>query len=341
MLPGSKPELVGLTQPADPSKLAALVAKAGHGLVTRTVGGWTAIADSTSALDALTNATTTLAQDSTYVEATSRLAGDALVRAYANGTEAQQLLGSLRGTTPSMPAKLEWASADVVAGSDGLKLEAFAQTTAPAPAVYSAQLPSEIPSGALVVVDFQANGDASVPSSLSKLPKQLQELLATLRPALGGETGIYVSAGLPPTVTLVTHPADPQAAYTAIDGAVASLASKGGIFSVIKPPLPYAVVDGALVVSTSTGGIQGYSSSGDKLSSDPVFEEAEQASGLAPGQTNGFVYVNLKDALPLVQAFGPMAGITVPSGLDALQTFTAFGGSSGRLTTGTVFLEIK
>src|SRR5665213_517594 len=67
VLPGSPPELVALTQPADPSKLTALVANAGHGLVMRAVGGWTAIAGSTPALDALTNATATLAQDATYV----------------------------------------------------------------------------------------------------------------------------------------------------------------------------------------------------------------------------------------------------------------------------------
>jgi hypothetical protein len=325
VLPGAKPELVGLTQPADPSKLAALVAKAGHGLVTRTVGGWTAIADSTSALDALTNAMSALAQDSTYIEATSKLAGDALVRAYVKG---------------AAPAKLQWASAEVVAESNGLKLQAFAQTTAP-PAVYSAQLPDEIPSGALAVVDFDANGDASALPAATKLPKELQALLATLRPALGGETALYVSGGLPPSVTLVTHPADPQASYTAIDQAVASLASKGGIFSVIKAPLPYAVVDGALVVSTSTLGIQDYRAAGGKLSADPAFEEAEQASGLAPGQTTGFAYVNLQGALPLVQMLGPLAGIKVPAGLGALGTLTAFGGRSGQLTTGTVFLEIK
>ena len=140
VLPGSTPELVGLTQPADPSKLAALVAKAGHGLVTRTVGGWTAIADSTAALDALTNATGTLAQNDTYVEATSALAGDALVRAYANGPEAQQLLESLRGATPSTPAKVQWASADVVAESGGLKLQALREDSPPAPpsAAYAA-----------------------------------------------------------------------------------------------------------------------------------------------------------------------------------------------------------
>jgi Protein of unknown function (DUF3352) len=341
LLPGPKPELVGLTQPADPSKLAALVAKAGHGLVSRTVGGWTAIAASASALDALTNATATLARDDTYVEATSHLAADALVRAYANGAEAQQLLASLRGTAPAAPAKLVWASAGVVAGSDGLELETFARTSEPAAAAYAAQLPDEIPSGVLAVVDFQAAGAAAVPPASSKLPQALQQLLAKVGPALGGETALYVTAGLPPAVTLVTHPADPRAAYAAIDGAIASLAGGGGIFSVIKPPLPYAVVDGALVVSTSTAGIQAYGAAGPKLSADPAFEEAEQASGLAPGRTTGFAYADIGDALPLVQALGPVAGITVPSGLGALRTLTAFGGASGDLATGTVFLEIK
>jgi Protein of unknown function (DUF3352) len=324
LLPGTKPEVVALTQPADASKLAALVAAAGHGLVTRTVSGWTAIADSTAALDALTNATTTLAQNGTYVAATSSLAGDALVRAYAAPTQAQQLT---------------WASADVIATSGGLKLQTFAQTTAPLPST-ATQLQTEIPSGVLAVADFQADTGAALPAAVTKLPQQLQTLLASVRTAIGGETAVYVSAGLPPSVTLITHPADPQAALTVIDQAVASLSAKGGIFSIIHGPLPHATVDGALVVSTSQLGIAGFGS-GASLAADPSFTAAMAAAG-APQQTTGFAYVDLKTAIPLVESLASLAGAKLPaslqgSGLASLQSLTAF--SAG--PSFTVYLALK
>jgi hypothetical protein len=324
LLPGTKPQLVALTQPADPSKLAALVAAAGHGLVTRTVAGWTAIADTTAALDALTNATSTLAQNSTYVMATSNLAGDALVRAYAAPTQVQ---------------RLTWASADVVATSGGLKLQTFAQTTAPLPST-ATQLQTEIPAGVLAVADFQADTGAALPSAVTKLPQQVQALLAGVRTALGGETAVYVSAGLPPSVTLVTHPSDPQAALTVIDQAVASLAAKGGIFSIIHGPLPHATVDGALVVSTSQLGVAGFGS-GTALAADPAFTAAMAAAG-APSQTTGFAYVDLETAIPLVESLASLAGAKLPaslqgSGLDSLQSLTAF--STG--SSFTVYLALK
>jgi hypothetical protein len=324
LLPGTKPELVALTQPADPSKLAALVAAAGHGLVTRTVAGWTAIADSTAALDALTNATTTLAQNSTYVAATSSLADDALVRAYAAPTQAQQL---------------KWASADVVASGGGLKLQAFAQTTAPPPTA-ATQLQNEIPGGVLAVADFQADTGVPLPAEVTKLPQEVQAMLAGVRTAIGGETAVYVSAGLPPTVTLVTHPADPSAALTVIDQAVAALSAKGGIFSLIHGPLPHATVDGALVVSTSQQGVAGFGS-GASLAADPAFTAAMAAAG-APQQTTGFAYADLQTAIPLVESLASLAGAKLPpslqgSSLASLESLAAF--STG--TSFTVYLALK
>jgi hypothetical protein len=324
LLPGTTPQLVALTQPADPSKLAALVTAAGHGLVTRTVAGWTAIAESTAALDALTNATTTLAQNSTYVAATSSLADDALVRAYAAPTQLPQL---------------KWAAADVVATGGGLKVQTFAETTAPAPTAPT-QLQTKIPAGVLAVADFQADTGAALPAAVTKLPQQAQALLAGVRTALGGETAVYVSAGLPPSVTLVTHPADPQAALAVIDQAVASLSAKGGIFSILHGPLPHATVDGALVVSTSQLGIAGFGS-GAALSADPAFTTAMAAAG-APAQTTGFAYVDLKTAIPLVESLATLAGAKLPpslqtSGLSSLHSLTAF--STG--SSFTVYLALK
>ena len=53
--------------------------------------------------------------------------------------------------------------------------------------------------------------------------------LSKLAAALGGETAFYISPGEPiPTFTLVTQPADPQAAADALDKAFAGLGSGAG-----------------------------------------------------------------------------------------------------------------
>lgn len=364
VLPGTKPQLVGLTQPKDAAKLDALVTKLGHGLVTRTVGGWTAIADTGSALDAL-GSSPSLAQDNTYGEATAKLAGDALVKAYANGTEAQQLLATLHaGSAGQQPASspLQWAAADLVAESDGVKAEVFARTAAPTAAQpqptapYAAQLPDEIPAGALLVADFQADPSALQGARTSNLPKPLAQLLQAhpnllgeAAQVLGGESALYVSPGLPiPSATLVTSPQDPAAAVRAlpdlVDALHQALGAAGGKrlpLDLANLPLYHAVHGGQLVVSTSQQAIADFESGGGaRLSADGTFQEARQASAM-PAQTTGFVYANVKDALPLLQTLGPLAGFTVPTGLEPLRTLTAYGTRSGDTASYTLFLEAR
>src|SRR5712691_10668563 len=87
VLPGK--QIVGLTQPKDDAKLAALAKT--HDLRTRTIGSWTAIAKTPAELDTVANATTHLADNNLFVAAMNRLPSDALVRAYASAQEAQQL----------------------------------------------------------------------------------------------------------------------------------------------------------------------------------------------------------------------------------------------------------
>ena len=59
MLPGK--QVVGFTQPQDSAKLDALAKK--HGVQTRTIGDWTAIAKTSATLDTVANATTHLADN--------------------------------------------------------------------------------------------------------------------------------------------------------------------------------------------------------------------------------------------------------------------------------------
>jgi hypothetical protein len=367
VLPGEK--TVVFLQPSDREKLAALAKK--HHLVQRATGGWTALAASEATLDAVASATSHLANDPRFVAAMNLLPGDALVRAYARGVDMSRLLEVIPGQLQTrvlpprakfrlQPAKkgastygfarqeFRWLAVALTSSGDGLKLQGFAPSAglaAPGPprfaavpvAPYAAALVDEIPSGALAVVDFQVprGGFELMP----KLPVQLGRLFGPdlrdlpneLDTVLGGESAVYVRAGLPiPEITLVTQPADTTTASTTLDELLASL-PKGSPLD--RFPLHRAVIGGQLVVSTTQRGIDDFRSGGAKLSADPAFLEAKKQSGM-PDETTGFVYANARNALPLLA----LAGVTLPAGLPQLGTVAVFGAVFGGGTaTGSSF----
>jgi hypothetical protein len=364
-------QIVGLTQPKDGAKLTALAAK--HGLRTRTIGAWTAIAKTAAALDALTNAKSHLADNALFTAAMDRLPGNALVRAYASPAEAQQLLAAIPGVeeTIAVPngvhyrlkasvatdprvnvgtTDFRWIAAAVTSTSDGLKVEAFAKSnglTAPAPPryiqhptpPYTSALIDEIPAGALAVVDLKvAQG---MFENLPKLPAALTKLFGStgaelpvqLDTLLGGETAIYVRPSLPtPEVTLVTQPTDTVAASIALDQIQAEL-PPSNMLSGLK--LYRTILGGQLVVSTTQRGLDALRSGGPKLSTDPSFLAAQKQSGMG-AETTGFVYANVKDALPLLA----LAGVKLPAGLPSLGNFMAYGGATADESTFTAFLGV-
>jgi hypothetical protein len=365
-----KPLLVGLTQPGDQAKLDAMLKKLDQGLVSAQIGGWTAFSDSQAALDAVQGATAKLADNNTYRAAIAKLSADSLVRAYANGTEAQQLLDSLGAQAQSPDATgipFAWASADLVASGDGVRVNGYSRDGAlvgvaanrrPIPTQpYASSLVDEIPSGAILVADspvaldqFQSSGTLRPNSPLEKLfGTNAATLASQLDAILGGESALYVRPGLPiPEVTLVTQPTDTAAATRALGDVLQALkqaaGAKAGGFNLGSIPIVHAVTGGQLVVSTSQQGLADFQSAGPKLSSDPSFKAAQQASNM-PAQTTGFLYVNLASALPLLQTVGPFLGLKLPATLQtdagALRTLTAYGTRTGDEAAFTVFLQVK
>ncbi len=361
--------LVGLTQPGDQSKLDALLKKLDQGLVSAQIGGWTAFSDNQAALDAVQGATAKLADNNTYRAATAKLSVDALVRAYANGTEAQQLLDSLGTQAQSAGATgvpFAWASADVVASGDGVRVNGYSRDGSlsgvsayrrPVPTQpYASSLVDEIPSGAILVADFPVapgqleSVDRAGPNGpLEKLfGADAATLASRLDAILGGESALYVRPGLPiPEVTLVTQPSDTAAATRALGDVLQALkqaaGAQAGGFNLGNIPVVHAVTGGQLVVSTSQQGLADFQSAGPKLSSDPSFKAAQQASNM-PDQTTGFLYVNLASALPLLQTIGPFLGLNVPSTLQtdagALRTLTAYGTRNGDEAAFTLFVQV-
>jgi hypothetical protein len=369
VLPGK--QVVAFTQPKDAAKLATLATK--HGAKTRVLGGWTAIAKTAAALDTVANATSHLADNALFAEAMNRLPSDPLVRAYANGQEASKLLASIPGAleTTFAPAHVRyrlsnkpsarfnvatmnfrWVAADVTSTSAGLKVEAFTRTDGltapgapryivhPAPP-YVPALVDEIPSGALAVLDFQVTPGTF--ENLDQLPAALTQLLGAqnanalplqLDTLLGGETAIYVRPALPiPEVTLVTQPTDTATASTTLDTLLAELPSTS-MFSKLK--LYRTTIGGQFVVSTTQQGLDAFRGGGAKLSADPSFLAAKKQSGMGDTTTTGFVYANVKAALPLLA----LAGVKIPAGLPSLGTFMAYGGQTATESSFTAFLGV-
>jgi hypothetical protein len=371
-LPGSPPQHVVLTQPHDPAKLHALLARAGAGLVSRTVGGWTAISKSADALASLGHVTATLAGSTAYESAMAQLSGDALVRAYVDGAYAQRALSAVPGQVTATrtpvptrsfgasknvrafaPERFAWGAAELEAVHDGLRLEAF---TRAAPATrqsagnalllqlrtspYTSFLVDEIPADALLVADWQAGPTGFEDAPASQLPPWLQALRATsptllqdLEGVLGGETALYVRPGLPlPEVTLVTQPAETDQAVASLPQVLDEL--KAAIPMLAQVTVHHAVVGGQLVLSTSEQGIASFLASGPKLGDDSTFQAATKAAGM-PQQTTGFVYANLQDALPLV-------GSALKLGdLGALHALVAYGARDGAQSSYTAFLDVQ
>ena len=363
-------EVVAFTQPQDGAKLAALATK--HGSKTRVIGAWTAIAKTDAALNTVANATAHLADNTLFDEAMNRLPSGALVRAYANAQEAQQLIGSIPGAleTSLAPPRVHyrlsnknpsrvniattnfrWAAAAVTSTTDGLKVEAFTRTnglTAPgAPRYivhptppYVSALTDEIPSGALAVVDFQVT--QGMFENLQQLPAPLVTLFGAANAAalplqldtlLGGETAIYVRPSLPvPEVTLVTEPTDTTVASSTLDSLLAELPSTS-MFSGLK--LYRTTIGGQFVVSTTQRGLDDFRGGGAKLSADPSFLTAKKQSGMG-NETTGFIYANVKDALPLLS----LAGVKLPAGLPSFGTFMAYGGQGNAESSFTAFLGV-
>ena len=94
--------------------------------------------------------------------------------------------------------------------------------------------------------------------------------------------------------------------------------AQGKVFAYPEDDLTiYAVVgDGKVLVSNSRARLEDALGDGKKLSDDAVYQEALDASS-APDETSGFVYVNLKLALPLLFGSGRMSESDSPEAISA------------------------
>ncbi len=378
-LQGTNGNAVAITKPSDPAKLKALLDKldsSGKKAVTQQVGDWTLASDSQAALDkgAAAHSGSALTDNATFKEAMGELPGDALAKVWLDGatlTKLAKTRAAGSGGVPTVPGlgNLVSLAVALTPQSDGVSLQAISKTDKPITLVaqYSSKLVSQVPSGVLAYLSFDGldkainalAGTAAVKAQLGQIESQLGVSLAELAPLFAGEGALYVRQGVPlPEITLVLQQADEATARTTADKLFARLAPalngqiltttvagvsvkqiKGDSFSVY-----YAVFDGKLVVSDSTTAFTGLKDSGDKLTDDSLFKSAKDAAGM-PDSNAGFLYVNLKDTVPLIEnlitSFGGKLDPSVQPNLEPLQSLLFYSTIDGPKATVAGFVGIQ
>lgn len=329
-LPSSGPsDAVLLTQPKDAAKLNSSVSS---GTVHTVVDGWTVYANSQATLKKFEAERSggTLNDEKAFQDAYGGLPSDALAKAYINGSVIEQRLQkslaqsnlSLSTTVSSQSGKLESLSAALVPEQAGVKLHLNANGNLPgSPSTFSPELPSQLPSGALVYVSF-SDLESSLRTALSRAAQLYPQLDATraqletlggfsvdkdLLPLFAGEGGVAVYPGLKqPTLDVVFKISDPAEAKKVLSGItkLARLAKSVKVTSVKgvtqfqtkTATISVALLNDLLVVTNQAASLAQIQGATVTLADDPVYLQAVKDSSL-PSKTSGFVYVNTPLAL--------------------------------------------
>ena len=368
-------KVVALTKPDDPSRLKALVAKlnakdsSGKPAVYREVGGWYALSDSQAAIDlALAGDGASLADDSTFTDAFAKLPTEALVKAYVNGhqlsgliTNAAKKSGNPLGGQYAQLAKLDSLSASVTAENDGVRVEGAVKGSGAGDLVgggnYDSKLLENAPGDALAFLSFR--GGKGLASSLQGVGLPLELALGIspddLAALLENEVGVYVRPGIGiPEITLAVDSSDVQSGLATLDKLATKLAGLSGgklsssgddkTLTLDGVAIHYGSADGKIVITNAATGVAGYGTSGEKLADSADFREAKSAAGM-PDSNGGFLYVDLKDAIPMLLGLAGLSGHqpspVVTENLRPLRSLLAWSEGSGDTRTFDLFLEIK
>jgi hypothetical protein len=374
---------VVLTKPDDADKYKELVKKlnasdtSGKPAVYREVNGWYALSDSQAKIDATLKpqGEVPLSDNGTFKEALGKLPDDALAKAYVNGPELARAAGEAarqNGSSfdPSAVGldKLEFISASLSAENDGLRVHGAAQgagTSALGKGDYSSKLLGGVPGDALAFLTFQGGGSADQLQKLQSRPeiqrleRQLGVSFADLLDLFRNEVAFYVRPAIGiPELTLALTTDDQSRALATLDRLADRLAPLAGgrVRSGEQGGHPVKTVDfgqfavhyGGLgdkvIITSGVNGIADYAASGQRLPDSADLKDARAAAGM-PDTTGPFTYVDLKNAIPLIEGLAGLAGETpsseVTENLRPLRSFLAWTTGSGDSRTFDAFLEIK
>lgn len=375
-------QVVVLLQPDDQAAFERLVAKSSDPLVTREIEGWQAVSDQEEWLDRFEAGLddSRLGESDDFQEAMGDLDEGALVRFYASGEVLQAEaavdpeLGAFLGdggvSAVGFAARAE--DGGVRLDGTGVLTDDFAGTFSTDP--YEPSLPEEVP-GDVLAYFSSGNLEGVISGYRDMLAEAVPELETQLgmaegvlgvsleediAPLFSEEVAVYVRpAALVPELTLVTRVDGEEEAVGTVDSLVEGAAAFGapvgsalrtevdGI-EVREVPLSpqssmfYAAFDGLLVVTSSRDGIAELREDDGRLADEEAFREATDRAGL-PDETEGFGYVDLGDALPLLLGFATLGNAAVGEAdeyLDPLESLVFYGDEDGDTASFTVFLGI-
>ncbi len=366
--------VVGLTKPRDAGKFKDLVKKlnatdtSGQPAVYREVKGWYAISDSQAHISqALKSGGKSLSGESTYTEALGKLPSSALAKAYVNGAQLAKLIhqyskgrGSGLAGAASGLDKLDFVSASVSAENDGVRMKGAVQGSGASALAgsgdYHSKLLGDVPSDALAFLTFRTGKGlgSALQSASAPLQYALGISVGDLVGLFANESALYVRPGaVIPEITLLLQPKSTTSALATLDKLARRVARatggtvKGGAEKTInfgQFAVHYGAKGNKVVITNAATGVAQVGSSGDKLTDSADFKEAKAAAGL-PEANGGFVYLDLKNAIPLIEGFAGLAGGNLPAmvteNLRPLRSFLAWNAGSGNTRTFDVFLEIK
>lgn len=186
--------LVGLTQPKDPAKLEALLAKGDEKTYTRKVKGWTAIASSQELLSRFEQGGGSLADVEGFKESMEKIDDASAARAYVRGREVQQALDvalESEGAPPSITVsagRLESLALGAKAEGKGVSFDGGIRIDPGLdPQPFHATLPGDLPKGALLYVSLNSLDDMlrTVLELVGKANPSFPDQLSQVEAALG------------------------------------------------------------------------------------------------------------------------------------------------------------
>jgi hypothetical protein len=364
---------VGLTKPSDPDKFKALVQKSNSSgsspSVAKDIGnGWWAVGDSDSQIEqALKGTGSALSDESNYTDALGKLPSDALAKAYVNGAQLSKVIqsylqshGSGLADAASSFGSLDFLAASLSVESDGVRLHGAVQGSAASnlgSGDYASKLLDEAPSDAFAFLTFM--GGQSLASGLGPLSAPFQAMLGVplsdVADLFKNENGLYVRPGaVIPEITAILQPDDTSKGLATLDTLLQRIAAatgaklSGGAEKTLSFGNEFALHVGAvgskIVITNNGGGVGAVGNSSGGLSDSADFKEAKSAAGM-PDSNGGFLYLDLKNMIPLIEGFAGLAGQHLPSNIDAnlqpLRSFLTWSAGSGDSRSFDVFLEIK
>ena len=339
---GSTTAPVGFAKPSDEQTFDAQLKDLKHA----TVDGWTVFAQSQALLDAVTSRSASLADDATYKDALPSIpgAGDAIARVYAPGSSLSTAASIAGGSVPgglgnlTKDSKLAWITAALTSkdGSSANLETHFKETSGTGTPAGSGSLADKIPADVLVALSLTGGAAGALPAGteqqLGALTQQLGVDVSSLLGILQGPVIAYVKQGTPiPEVTLAAQPPDAVGASKAIGslvtklvlthgGSIKQVAVGGAELNTVNVgpvALYWGTYNGLLVVTDNPSALSSLKDGpSSKLLDDSTFKDTASAAGM-PDSNQGFLYVDAKDALPMIEGLATIAGQNIPADVQA------------------------